>query len=115
MSNIKVICHTNLDLFNEEWPAELPVRPVAGDKITSKTKHPQYHKDIHGNSKGGQPFTYHSLTLEVRSVRFLPDQTGNYRLEVELHTTGVWKDRSIRDFYKFYYAPMVNKRVSYFI
>lgn len=35
---MKINCHTNLDLhFTEQWPDELPCRPMNGDYITSST------------------------------------------------------------------------------
>jgi len=35
---MKIHCHTNLDLhFNEQWPDELPCRPMKDDIITSST------------------------------------------------------------------------------
>ena len=35
---IKVFCKTNLDLFNEKWPEELPEVPRIGDQIESGTR-----------------------------------------------------------------------------
>jgi hypothetical protein len=33
---IKIFCHTNLDLRDEEWPTELPAVPQVGQRIASK-------------------------------------------------------------------------------
>jgi hypothetical protein len=62
---ISIRCHTNLDFkFCEEWPRELPCRPVQGDIITSKS----------------------GLELQVVRITF-PRNTGTEEdfLEVELH------------------------------
>lgn len=34
---MKVYCFTNLDVFCEHWPSELPARPMVGDIIRSNT------------------------------------------------------------------------------
>ena len=35
---MKIQCHTNLDLYPyEQWPTELPCRPMKGDLITSSS------------------------------------------------------------------------------
>jgi len=35
---MEIHCHTNLDLhFSEQWPEELPCRPMVGDIIVSST------------------------------------------------------------------------------
>jgi len=109
---MKVICKTNLDLFNEKWPVELPCRPMKGDYIISKTRHPQYNKDENGFSLGGMPTHYFSLELEVVSITFdLFDK--EYCCIVELHDKSFYK-RSINDFYK-WYAPLVGKSKHFFI
>ena len=106
---MEIICYTNLDLFNEVWPTELPCRPMKGDYIQSKTKHPQYKWP-----EGGKPIGYVSITLEVHRVTFKqkwPD--GTVKCYVELHDKS-HLNRSINDFYE-WYAPIVNKNKSYFI
>ena len=35
---MKIRCHTNLDLFNEQWPEDLPILPRVGDHIESATE-----------------------------------------------------------------------------
>ncbi len=109
---MEITCKTNLDLFNEVWPTELPCRPMKGDYIQSSTEHPQYRKDENGLLLGGMPTHYCSIELEVGSITFEYDG-DNYVCCVELHDKSFYK-RSLLDFYK-YYAPIVNKSVSYFI
>lgn len=79
MKNIR--CHTNLDLFNEEWPRELPEIPREGEEIESMTEH------------GG-----FRLSLRVVSVRWRYTHTG-YFPSIELHDP---VSRSINDFQKWY-------------
>lgn len=92
---IPVICRTNLDLSNEEWPTRLPAIPRTGERIRSRTK-----------------WKVFQLELEVISVKWIP-KGDDYIAEIELHipTSRGW---SLRDFYK-WYAPLVGKTVSAFI
>jgi hypothetical protein len=91
---MKVVCHTNLDLFNESWPTDLPTIPQVGHKIESKT--------YRGNK--------FRLSLKVVSVRWRYE-INSYVPYIELHD---YQKRSISDFYK-WYAPLVGKSVSSFI
>lgn len=105
---IRVICRTNLDLCHESWPNYLPTIPVVGDIIESKT-------DWNG----------FKLSLRVYGVvlKYSEYHNENY-LEIELHMTDHQKilpcslgpdaKGSIRAFYE-WYAPLVGRRVSYFI
>lgn len=89
----RIYCHTNLDLFNEEWPTELPELPREGDEIESMTKH-----------------GFFRLSLRVNAVRWRYTHTG-YFPHIELHDR---MSRSIGAFYK-WYAPLVGKSVLAFI
>ncbi len=91
----KVICRTNLDLWHEQWPTELPGEPQVGDLIESATKHGVF-------------------VLRLRVVRRTwqyNDKPGNWSLSVELDD---FMGRSVSDFYK-WYAPLVGQSVSAFI
>jgi len=90
---IKVICFSNLDLFNELWPNELPNRPIIGDYIQSQVIH-----------KGG------NLILKIVAITWKYGM-GYWYLEIELHDR---RERSIQEFYE-WYAPFVGKSVGYFI
>jgi len=94
----KIICRTNLDLWNEEWPTELPRIPIVGEIIESKT--------IHGDFR---------LSLKVVAIRWkffsISGNAGVYVPEIELHD---YRQRSITEFYE-WYAPLVGKSVQYFI
>lgn len=90
---VRVHCRTNLDLFNEEWPDELPTVPRVGDYVASNTIH----------NKG------FNLILEVYSVTFRQDLPPI----VELHIKKI-RGWSISQFYE-WYAPLVGKSVSAFI
>lgn len=114
---MNVHCRTNLDLWNEEWPTMLSALPHVGDQICSKT--------IHKNTtKEGSEF---QLKLEVVRITWIPDSSGFWRPEIELHMTDFHKTLSLMDekfptyergsiraFYN-WYAPLVGKSVSYFI
>lgn len=89
----RIYCHTNLDLFNEEWPKELPEIPRKGDEIQSIIRHGQFR-----------------LTLTVVAVRWSYSHTG-YFPKIELHTSA---NTSIKSFYEGY-APAVGKNVGAFI
>lgn len=104
---MKVMCRTNLDLHNEEWPHELPAVPNVGDLIQSAT--------VWGNFQ---------LTLRVQSVTW--KRGGHYWYpEIELHFSnyflyrkvdqeGNFVSMSVREFYE-WYAPLVGRKVSSFI
>ena len=110
---MKVICYTNLDLFNESWPNELPCRPMKGDYIQSKTKHPQYKRDKNGFSLGGRPISFINITLEICKITFKQGSDGEYQCHVELHDK-LHLNRSLDDFYT-WYAPIVGKTKHAFI
>ena len=105
---IEVDCFTNMDLLNESWPGALPCRPVVGDIICSDTVH--YTSDLYQERPSPVAFR---LELEVIAVRFVPDNKGVYKIEVELADRKLFK-RSISEFYK-WYAPKVGKTSGYFI
>ena len=65
---VPVTCRSNLDLYGEQWPSELPFRPIPGDLIQSRTI----------RSSG------HGLELQVVRVTFRTDG-GCWWAEVELH------------------------------
>ena len=99
---------TNLDLPGEEWPDDLPHRPMVGDIVQSKTKHGVF-----------------QLTLQVVRVTWeWSDLTGRWELRAELHMTEFQKKLpakkvgaepgSIVAFYE-WYAPLVGRSVSSFI
>ncbi|MBT3298698.1 hypothetical protein HN385_07240 [archaeon] len=95
----KVKCHTNLDLFNEEWPTSLPSIPRVGDRIDSIIDHRDFR-----------------LSLEVVSVHWkyvsgFSNDTDEYVPYIELHD---YRRRSIKEFYE-WYAPLVGKTVGSFI
>jgi len=98
--DMKIFCRTNLDLIGEKWPEELPCVPRVGDLIQSRTKRGAFR-----------------LTLRVVSVVWVfcewedPNEVDRYIPYIELHDPF---DRSVTEFYK-WYAPLVGKRVSYFI
>ena len=91
--SVPVVCRTNLDVQpGEQWPAELPFRPVVGDRIQSATK-----------------WGVFQLTLKVVRVTFresgFPMSGGRreWYAEVELHDC--WPEpRSISDFHRWYDA-----------
>jgi len=94
-------CHTNLDIAQyEQFPTELPCRPVVGDKIYSKVKH-----------KNGV-----CVDLRVSVVSFKHDdghlfdeaETGWY-CEVELTIPERFK--SIHDFYTRFYEPLTGRKL----
>ena len=94
---IKVSCHTNLDLFNEQWPYLLPMVPRKGDRIESMTRHGDFR-----------------LSLDVVSVTWRCIDNGiayEYVPFIELYD---YRKRSVREFYE-WYAPLVGKSVSSFI
>ena len=103
-----VICRTNLDLFNEQWPNFLPSIPRVGDLIESKTVHKGF-----------------ILKLQVVRVTWRYNfSKDEYYAELELHMTDYHKmlfckthpgeQGSIKAFYE-WYAPLVGKEVGYFI
>lgn len=94
---VKVVCNTNLDLFHEVWPEMLPCLPPIGSYIESKTEH-------------HYPNGYFRLSLKVVSINFVYTSDG-YKVYIELHDP---HKRSIKEFYE-WYAPLVNKNVSFFI
>ena len=89
---IEISFYTNLDLFNEVFPDQLQQVPRVGDLVESRTIH----------SDGFQ------LKLRVVSVTW----RNQMRPLVELHAPNYIS--SITEFYN-WYAPLVGKRVSYFI
>jgi hypothetical protein len=94
---VQIHCHTNLDLFNEQWPTELPALPRIGDEIESMISHNDFR-----------------LSLMVTGVRWRYIDNGidyEYIPYIELHD---YRQRSIKEFYE-WYAPLVNKSVGYFI
>jgi hypothetical protein len=92
---MRIQCFTNLDLFNESWPEELPIMPVIGQQIESKTHHGDFH-----------------LSLEIVNIVWKYNEYNDeYYPRIELHDHF---KRSIRKFYE-WYAPLVDKRVSYFM
>ena len=103
---IKVYCHSNLDLYRERWPTELPWMPNVGDYIESMTTHSGY-----------------QLELQVVSITW-KYTCGEYVPNIELHMTK-WQHNlipskkeaaigSITAFYE-WYAPLVGKSVGAFI
>ena len=101
---IKINCHTNLDLRNEQWPTELPAVPRVGDRIVSSTGH----RKAEGNS-----IAFH-LELEVVAVRWTCNPSGEYHPMIELHVPSYRKEWSIQKFYE-WYAPLVGTTVGAFI
>lgn len=112
---MKVVCHTSLDLRNEQWPDDLPAIPAVGTTIESKTLH-------QGKFR---------LELEVCSITYKHhnyDDGVNVRSywlpHIELHMTSWQKmlyskkpeacQGSITAFYE-WYAPLVGTSVSAFI
>jgi len=105
---MRVRCHTNLDLSNEVWPAELPCLPAVGHTIVSRTQHSQF-----------------QLELQVVSIKWeFSNITNEWLPIIELHMTKWQKhlpgkgegvqDGSITAFYQ-WYAPAVGKSVGSFI
>jgi hypothetical protein len=92
---MKVICKCALDI-QEEFPTELPVVPVVGQKIMSATKHGKF-----------------QLCLDVVAVTWIPSRLdkGEWIPEIELHCLS---KKSIMEFYQ-WYAPLVGKNISAFI
>jgi hypothetical protein len=105
---MQVHCHTNLDLFNEEWPSELPAVPNVGDHIQSRTKHGHF-----------------QLELKVCRVTWEYNENASaYVPKIELHMSDWMKglpskrkgaaNGSITAFYE-WYAPLVGRSVGAFI
>ncbi len=93
---ISIHCRTNLDLFGEQWPTELPSVPCMGQRICSKTRHQSFR-----------------LRLEVICVTWEYSEHREIWLpHIDLHD--YHKGWSIADFYE-WYAPLVGKGVSAFI
>jgi hypothetical protein len=91
---LMVMCHTNLDLDHETWPAALPALPNVGDSIQSATVWPN----------GFQ------LSLKVCGIRWCC-HNREWVPHIELHTRDMI---SLREFYE-WYAPKVGKTVESFI
>ena len=94
---VHVHCRTNLDdvMRIEQWPDELPERPMLGDRIQSLTKH--YGVSIELEVVG--------LTWKRRNDYL--DTTdrqkpGYWGLEVELHIPSWQKSLSIREWQEWY-------------
>jgi hypothetical protein len=82
---MKVYCHTNLDLDNEEWPSELPCLPQVGNLIQSRRE------------RG----TLEPLSLAVCRIRWIYSSTeGGYVAHIELHIPSIYANLS--HFYEFY-------------
>jgi hypothetical protein len=105
---MRVHCHTNLDLSNEQWPTELPAVPNTGDHIVSRTKHDRF-----------------QLELQVCRVRWeYSEHYKEYIPTIELHMSDWMKrlpakkpgaaDGSIQAFYE-WYAPLVGRSVGAFL
>ncbi|MCK9568785.1 hypothetical protein M0R72_07585 [Candidatus Pacearchaeota archaeon] len=97
---IYVHCRTNLDdvMRIEQWPEELPERPMLGDRILSLTDHYGY-----------------SIELEVFGLTWKKPKAGTWApvvdhrkcsedwyLEVELHIPSWQKSLSIKDWQEWY-------------
>lgn len=92
---ILVHCFTNLDLFREEWPSELPAMPHVGEYIESKTTHGSF-----------------VLKLKIVAITWqYHENSDEYIPLIELHD---YRGGSIREFYE-WYAPLVGQNASYFI
>ena len=97
---IEILCFTNLALFNEKWPKELPAIPRVGEEIESMTLH-------------ASPENYQfRLSLEVCKVRWVFHHHHGVP-EVELHICSRQRV-SLNEWYD-WYAPLVGKTRSYFI
>ena len=106
---MRVLCKTNLDLFCEIWPVELPSIPNVGDEIESARK---WQNDFR-------------LSLRVCAVRWeYCESIREWIPVIELHMTN-WQKKlpcslgeqsqgSIRAFYE-WYAPKVGKTLGNFI
>jgi len=82
---MKVHCHTNLDLWNERWPTDLPAVPVEGQMIESMVSCGRFR-----------------LSLKVVNVTWKYSSTGYYP-QIELHDC---VERSITNFHKWYSAAV---------
>lgn len=109
---MKVICRTNLDLRNEEWPDELPEVPRVGDYITSATKRGTFQLELK------------VVRVTWKKVDSWSKPNGEWLPIVELHMTD-WQRHltsstegvgqgSITAFYE-WYAPAVGTTVGAFI
>jgi hypothetical protein len=107
---MKVICRTNLDLYGEQWPSELPALPNVGDIIESAMR---WENDF-------------VLQLQVCCITWIYSKSAlSWIPEIELHMTS-WQKMltsttntkaakgSIYAFYE-WYAPKVGKTVGNFI
>lgn len=97
----KIYCVTNLDLWNEQWPVELPEIPQVGDEIESMTLH-----------RGTGTYNLR-LSLEVVKVRWR-FRNNQYVPEIELHIRSAHRKMSLNEWFE-WYAPLVGKTKSYFI
>lgn len=103
-----VICFTNLNLFNEEWPKNLPSIPRVGDLIQSKTKHKNNFQ----------------LTLEVHNITWKYYENCNreniyyskhgWIPVIELHIRKTQQNIPLRGWYE-WYASFVGQSISAFI
>lgn len=113
---MKIRCFTNLDLLsNEVWPNGKDfgnIRPMVGDYVQSKTRHPQYKRDETGRLLGGSPINYKSLELIVVSITFA-SSSNEPQMVVELNVPAN-RFATLTDFYT-YYSRITNTSVSSFI
>lgn len=119
---IEIVCHTNLDLCNEEWPDKLPALPRVGDRIQSATKHKdKFRLELEVCSVTWECVTHKEASFyddDLRTVK-------NWIPRIELHLTsyhkGLYPPQGIKGekgsivaFYH-WYAPLVGKIAGNFI
>lgn len=115
---MRVRCRTNLDLYGEIWPEDLPAVPRVGDEIESATV---------WSGKFQLSLQVVSVTWKMAGAR-PGKQYGEWYPEIELHMT-TFQQRltcrrrdqgcdcctgSITAFYE-WYAPLVGRTVGSFI
>lgn len=98
---MKVVCRTNLDVKDEEWPTELPILPPIGSKIQSATTW------VNGFRL---QLKVVDITLKYEGDDYVADE--KWYAEIELHIAQ--NHMSIKEFFT-WYAGCIGKSVSAFI
>ncbi len=96
---VYVHCRTNLDdvMRIEQWPEELPERPMLGDRILSRAVHYGYSIELEVVG-----LTWKPVPKEGSLAYIAQDGWPTWYLEVELHIPSWQKSLSIKDWQEWY-------------